>query len=202
MTPDLKLRILLTSSLFFWGVSSKIVGTWALDNFSMSCPIDGHSCNYTFQVIEGVDRSNETTTGCTFTVRTQTVAANVLNFTSQPCDGDDAYRVNASWDPLGFITLCVSRAAEDTWAFFGYGSGDVLNANASWRNVRPAYEMFTFNATDEPARRARRGPQAVGGGGTGTARGKGPAARPGGFGTPSARGGDVHWAVENLVHGK
>lgn len=132
-----------------------IVDFWALDNFSMDCPSDGHSCDYTFDITEGlddptthIDGKNRTT--CAFTVDSLGAPATLTNFTDCACEGTDAYRVNGGWDPLGFVTLCVSRADEDAWAFFGYDSWQVVNANASWRNTRPAYRMFTFNETDEP----------------------------------------------------
>lgn len=201
MTPDLRFKFLLVASLFFLRASSKIVGTWALDNFSTDCPIDGHSCTYDFQIIEGLDRNEERITECTFTIHSQGVPANVYNFTSQPCDGSDIYQVNAGWDPLGFITLCVSRSNEDTWAFFGYESEDVLNANASWLNVRPAYEMLTFNATDEPAWSAKRETHTVGGGRKTTTRTNSLSGRPKKHGGLSARNSGLHWTVEDLLYG-
>lgn len=156
MPFQLPLRILSTW-LAVWlagGVyasSELILGQWALANFTMSCPADGHSCAYRFQIVEGVDGTGGPTTECRFTIDSQGVPATLLNFTTQSCDGSDAYRVNGGWDPLGFITLCVSHASEDTWAFFGYESWQVVNAIAAWMNVRPAYKMFTFNETDERA---------------------------------------------------
>lgn len=157
--------------------SELVVGQWALANFSMSCPADGHSCAYRFQIVEGVDGTGGTTTECGFTIDSQGVPATLLNFTTQPCDGSDAYRVNGGWDPLGFITLCVSHASEDTWAFFGYESWQVVNSVAVWMNVQPAYKMFTFNGTDERAvggraEARRKGLPAVDSGEMGTGREK------------------------------
>lgn len=156
MAFDLRLSILLVWTALLTGMQaspSLIVGEWALENFSMACPGDGHSCEYSFQIIEGVGPGDEpdgqNSTGCAFTIESLGVPATLLNFTSQPCDGSDAYRVNGGWDPLGFITLCVSHASEDAWAFFGYESWQVVNTNATWKNRRPAYKMFTFNGTDE-----------------------------------------------------
>lgn len=156
MAFSLRLSILLALAALLVGTrasSSIIVGDWALENFSMACPGDGHSCDYSFLIIEGIggpdDQDGQNSTECAFTVNSQGVPATLLNFTSQPCDGSDAYRVNGGWDPLGFITLCVSHASEDAWAFFGYESWQVVNTNATYKNVRPAYKMFTFNLTDE-----------------------------------------------------
>lgn len=177
MAAKLKASIVFALSIFVFvlGASATIVGDWALENFSMNCPSDGHSCDYEFQVIEGVDTYNSTTTACKFSVYSQVnlqqgrnfllvillscfqgVPAHLVNYTAQQCDGSDVYRINGGWDPLGFITLCISHASEDVWAFFGYENWQVVNTNATWMNIRPAYKMFTFNKTDEAVSRGTR----------------------------------------------
>lgn len=91
------------------------------------------------------------TTECMFTVKAQVgVPAFRVDMTAQPCDGTDQYMINGGWDPHRFITLCVSRASEEAWAFFGYNDHQIINANATWLNAQPAYEIGTFNATDRP----------------------------------------------------
>lgn len=92
----------------------------------------------------------------------QGMPAHLVNYTAQQCDGSDVYKINGGWDPLGFITLCVSHASEDVWAFFGYENRQVVNTNATWMNIRPAYKMFTFNKTDEAVLRGTRGVPTLG----------------------------------------
>lgn len=208
MALNLRLTNLLALAVLAIGTqaSSKVVvGEWALENFSMTCPGDGHSCDYSFQIIEGVDEDDLNSTECAFTIDSQGVPATLLNFTTQPCDGSDAYRVNGGWDPLGFITLCVSHASEDAWAFFGYESWQVVNTNATWKNVRPAYKMLTFNRTDERVSRARRGARAPGGGPQVVEQPEASYRLPG---RPRTRGGEQRsvndefvWTVEELKHG-
>lgn len=71
MAPKLNVSIFFVLSLFILRAQATIVGQWALDNFSMNCPSDGHSCDYEFQVVEGVDTYNSTTTTCKFSIYSQ-----------------------------------------------------------------------------------------------------------------------------------
>lgn len=169
-----------------------IVGQWALDWFSVQCTSDGTYCDYRLQVTEDVFGARPNTTLCAFTVGSyHGIPAQSVNFTDMACDDADFYRINASWDEEGFITLCVSHADEDEWAFFGYQAFQVIDTNATWMNVRPAYKMFTFNRT------MTRGARRMVGGGQTTGRSLAVGEL---MGAMSDNSSDLFWTIEDFSY--
>lgn len=127
-----------------------------MENFAIACAPNDDSCAYNFRIIRGVDTPDQfyRHTDCNFTIdRYLDFPASQVNMTNHPCNGSDdqnEFKVSGMWDPHGSITFCITHEVSDSWAYFGYETWQILNANASWMVVSPCYQIGTFNNSDRP----------------------------------------------------